>query len=330
MRFFLLLLTISFSACSKENEDTDYSIRPVYSINTNGKGIDLEYNAEQKLLAVSSVNNGVLLLQTNTPERPIEIASINSPYVYRTALHEKTALVFDENFGLSSVDLRNLNNLNLTPELNSAQLTGYIYGILVSEGILYTINRSVGINSYSIKNSFELLQEQVTNTTSAPEYGSSFITTLNENILVATRSGYISTYTKNKGKVSLKSTFPTNQSISDFQCDQTFCFTTSLSNGINFFETNDKEHGLKKIRTLTFDLPVEKIYAEGEVILASYLDLKSRHGIYAIDFSNKQNPYLKSKLPLNDKVVEMKIIGGFIYILQENGELEIYRKGDLI
>jgi hypothetical protein len=312
--------------CDKEDTKNDtLALSPVHKITTNGIGVNIA--SDGNLMAISSANLGIEIFDTTNAERPLPIGSIELPKVYRVLLKGTTVFGFDEEFGLNQVDLRYLDQLQLRPTLTTAELFGFVNDAVWVNTTLFFASEGAGLAQYKDTYGPQLVGKNSTNAVFSDQ-GVKHLAHLPGLVVTAAARGEISVLQWEDGLTPVpQNTLKTNHPISDLACLSETCYTAGLSKGIHFYRTalNAVPEELAAVRTQN---TVEKLHIDENLLFVSYLGLRADNGFYVYSV-NGNDIQLARTVGTGSKVKDFKTVGAMLYVLLENGELQIFKRETL-
>ena len=312
--------------CDKEDTKNDtLALSPVHKIATNGIGVNLA--SDGNLLALSAANLGIEIFDTTNAERPLPIGSIELPKVYRVLLKGTTVFGFDEEFGLNQVDLRYLDQLQLRPTLTTAELFGFVNDAIWVNSTLFFASEGAGLTQYEESNGLQLVGKNPTDAVVSNQ-GAKHIAYLPGLLVTAEARGEISIFQWEDGLTpALQNTLKTNHPISDMACIGETCYTAGLSKGIHSYKTVLKAVP-EELSALSTQHTVEKIHIDENLLFVSYLGLRDDNGFYVYRV-NGNDLQIARTVATESKVKDFKTVGPMVYVLLENGELQIFKRESL-
>lgn len=324
-----LLATLFNFGCAKDknSNDGEAGVRPVHTVTFSGEGADLA--ADGNLLALSARNQGIYVYDVSTPARPLEIAALDLPYVYRTIVQDKTIFGFDEQEGLSFVDLANINQLALTQALSTSELYGYVNDAAWVNNSLFFASESIGLSTYSVSAEFSLSGGKIsTSNTSQP--ATSIALTANR-LIAASFRGEINVFEQSEAAGSslspLNSLFARHR-ITDLACSESHCYAAALAEGLfvySFAEAAKPELQYQ----LNFDDVIDLVHIDEDLLYASYRGPKGKNGWYVFDLSDAARPAMVRKIATGTEIKDFTSIGNITYVLLTDSQLLLYERGSL-
>jgi hypothetical protein len=323
------------SGCAEDKDEVsaDGQIVPVHALEHEGSGVGLA--ASGNLLTLAARNKGIFVYETATPERPVPLGFIELPSVYRAMVQGTTVLGFDERRGLSLADARHLDQLQLTQALSSAELYGHVADALWIGNDLLLGSESVGLTHYAVDDGFSLVNAG--QPASVPVSAASFLATLGDGrIAAAAFAGEISLYRWTGGaaagasgqKTELTGVVPTAHKISGFGCGVTTCYAGALSDGVYVYDLPAGETPRQRAR-IALAQTVRHVRADGDLLLVSFLGQNQNNGWYAFKLDAQGLPQLARTVVTGSEVRDFALVGSVVYVLLEDGRLNIYDRSQL-
>lgn len=323
------------SGCAEDKDEAaaDTQITPVHTVAHEGSGVGLA--ASGNLLTMAARNKGIFVYETATPERPVPLGFIELPSVYRAMVQGTTVLGFDERRGLSLADARHLDQLQLTQALSSAELYGHVADALWIGSDLLLGSESVGLTHYAVDSGFSLVNAgQVA---SVPVSAATYLETLGDGrVAAAAFQGEISLYGWVSGAAGsasgqlteLTGVVPTSHRISGFGCGVSTCYAGALSDGLFVYDLPAGETPRQRVQ---IELPrtVRHVRVDGDLLLVSFLGQRQNNGWYAFKLDTQGMPQLVRTVITAAEVRDFAAVGGAVYVLLEDGRLNIYDRGQL-
>ncbi len=321
-----LSVCLAFSGCDKEDTKNDTGIiTPVHTVAFQGLGVNMA--ADGNLLALSSTNSGIEIFDTSSSERPLPIGSIALPKVYRVLLQGTTVFGLDEEFGLSQVDLRYLDQLQLRPTLTTAELFGFVNDAVWVNSTIFFASEGAGLTQYKNEGGFQLVGKNPSDTVFSDQ-GAKHLAHTPGLLVTAAARGEISTFQWEEGLTPvLQNTFKTNHPVSDLVCQNERCFTAGLSKGLHVYKTVLNAVP-ELVAEATTQHTVDRLAIAEQILFASYLGLRSDYGFYVYKFGNDGLQQVRS-VYTGSKVKDFEVIGPMLYVLLENGQLQIFKRESL-
>ena len=312
--------------CDKEDTRNDtQGVSPVHTIAYDGLGVNLA--ADGNLLALSSANQGIEIFDTTSAERPLPIGSIALPKVYRTLLKGTTVFGFDEEFGLSQVDLRYLDQLQLRPTLTTAELFGFVNDAVWVNSTLFFASEGGGLTQYKESNGLQLVGKNPTDAIFSDK-GAKHLSHLPGLLVTAAARGEISTFQWEEGLTPvLQNTLKTTHPISDMICAGETCITTGLSKGIHLYRTVLNAVP-EELTAVSPQHTVDRLHIDENLLFVSYLGLRADNGFYVYRV-NGNELQLARTVGTGSEVKDFKSVGPMLYVLLENGQLQIFKRESL-
>jgi hypothetical protein len=325
----VLALGLMSTSCDKDEEDTSGTgkhIRPIHTVNYDGLGVDID--ADDALLSLASENNGLTVYDTSNPARPLTIAHIDLPLVYKTILHEKSVFGFDSQRGLIAIDLLDHDDLNLTQALSTAELFGFVNEALWLDSQFVFASEAIGLSHYSLEKDFNLVGGKAPFTNPAAQ-GVTELSAMPGRLITASYHGDLSVYLRNKDKdPRLLNWIVTTHKISDLACSTEVCYAAALADGLFVYEPNENGYP-DLVEALSPDKTVELVHVEDDLLFVSYLGAQGASGFFVYNISDASNPRLIHRISSESIVKNFATVGPMIYVLLEDGQLNIYTRESL-
>lgn len=321
-----LTVCLVTAGCDKEDTKTDtHNVAPAHTITFAGLGVNLA--ADGNLLAISSSNLGIEIFDTANAERPLPIGSIALPKVYRVLLKGTTVFGFDEDFGLNQVDLRYLDQLQLRPTLTTEELFGFVNDAVWIDSTLFFASEGAGLTQYKESDGLQLVGKNPTDAVFSNR-GAKHLAHLPGLLVTAAGRGEIATFQWEEGLTPVfQNALKTDHPISDMICARDMCYTAGLSKGLHLYKT--AANAVPEL--LSQESPqhtVERLQLDEQLLFVSYLGLRSDNGFYVYRVDNNQL-HLVRTVPTGSKVKDFKSVGSMLYVLLENGQLQIFKRESL-
>ncbi len=335
--FFTTFLTANFVAvlclitmgCDLDEEQSNDSkgIRPIHTVAYDGVGVDLDAN--ENLLSLASENAGITVYDTTNPARPLTVGNVKLPLVYKTLLHDQSVFGFDSNKGLVAVDLLDHDRLSLTQSLSSAELFGYVNDAIWIDSTFIFASEAVGLSTYTLGDEFSLKGGKADY--SNPEsQGTTNIAIMPGRLITASYSGDISSYLRQEGKPpTLLGWTVTPHKISGLACGPELCYATGLADGIWVYRL-DEQGKPQVVRNIQLDRTVENIYIDGDLLFVSHLGARGQGGWYTFDISSPESPRKTHTLSSGSQVKDFACVGPMVYVLLEDGKIQIFKREALL
>jgi len=312
--------------CGKEDTVNDTpSVAPSHTLAIGGLGVNLA--ADGNLLAVSSSNLGIEIFDTANAERPLPIGSIPLPKVYRALLKGTTVFGFDEEFGLNLVDLRYLDQLQLRPTLTTAELFGFVNDAVWLGSTLFFASEGAGLTQYKETGGLQLIGKNPSDAVIS-DNAAKHLAHLPGLVVTAAGHGEISIFQWEEGLTpAFQNSLKTDHPISDMACSGDACYLAALSKGLLFYKTVANAVP-ELLSAITTQQTVELVHVDDDLLFASFLGLRQDNGFYVYRVSGHQFQQVRS-INTGSKVKDFKVVGPMLYVLLENGQLQIFKRESL-
>ena len=331
---FLVYLFLFVSACEQDEDPASGSaagVQPIHTFEFEGTGFDLD--ASGSYLALAAENQGITVLDTTNPERPQTIANFALPLVYKTILVGKSVFGFDSQQGLVAADLTSQNQFDLKTSLSSVELFGFVNDAVWVDSTFIFASEAIGLSRYTVGKEFNMVGGRASFSNQSAQ-GETKLEILPEILLASSYHGDISVYNRVEGETpTLSSWIPTSHRISDLSCGNTaaasYCYAAGLEKGLfTYHLTKDRQPEL--VGETTFKRAVELVHVDEQLMYVSFLGPRGKHGWYVYDLSDPPHPTHIRTIPSASIVKDFARVENMIYILQEDGQIQIFERESLL
>jgi hypothetical protein len=319
-----LALLLGTTSCGEDKADgptASSTIRPLHTITFENEGIDLHGHGD--LLAVAVKSRGISVLDTSNPKRPLSIAQIELPLVYKTFLQQKSVYGFDSQRGLVALDLQSQGDLSLSQALSSSELYGQVTDALWLGDHFVFSSESIGLSEYHLQKDFRLVGGKA-DFTNPYSPGITHLFTLNDLLVTSSYYGALTAYHYQADQPpEMLQWIATPHRISDLACTKRYCYTAALAQGVYIYDPY-ADNSIQLVGHLSLDKTVELAHVSEDFLFTSYLGSQSEFGFYVFDLTGESTPEKIHQVSTNSPIKDFESVDSMLYVLLENGELNIY------
>jgi hypothetical protein len=319
-----LALIVGITSCGEDNAPHPAprsAITPIHTVSFGNEGVDLHGHGD--LLSVAIKGQGISVLDTTNPKRPLAIAQVELPQVYKTFMQGKSVYGFDSEKGLVALDLQKQGELGLTQALSSSELYGLVTDALWLGDHFVFASESIGLSEYHLQKDFRLVGGKA-DFTNPYSPGITRLFNLNERLVTSSYYGALTAYRYQADHpAEMLNWIATPHRISDLACSNEFCYTTALAQGIYVYDPYGQK-SINLVAHLSPEKTVELAQVSQSFLFTSYLGSENESGFYIYDISNESTPLRIHQVSTNSPVKDFENVDSMLYVLLKNGDLQIY------